>query len=119
MLAIALLLLIAAWQAPFVLRGDYSRRLVWEGQSPDGQFTLEVRIRARFPAFDILDPAGTAYFIVVDRVSGKQVAVTEVPMDEIFDFPAPGGPVIHWTSADVTVARFDESDLERTVRLQF
>ena len=111
--------MIAAWQVPFVLRGDYSPRLVWEGQSPDGQFSLEVRIRARFPAFDILDPDGTAYFIVVNRVSRKRLAAAEVPMSEIYDFPAPGGPVIHWTSNRVTVARFDESDLERTVRLQF
>ena len=119
LLVIALLLLIVAWQVPFIVRGDYSRRLVWDGQSLDGDFSLEVRVRARFPAFDILEPDGTAYFIVVNRVSGKQAAVGEVPMNEILDFPAPGGPVVHWTSNTVTVTRLDESDLERTVRLQF
>jgi len=48
--------LIAAQQAPFIVRGDYSRRLVWEGISPDQRYRLEIRRQATFPAFDILDP---------------------------------------------------------------
>jgi hypothetical protein len=51
---------IAGCQLLFLVSGEYARRVVWEGTSPDGRYHLEVRVRANFPAFDFLGPESTA-----------------------------------------------------------
>ena len=96
------------------MRGDYSRKLVWQWNSPDQRYRLEVRTRAAFPAFDILDPSGTAYFNVIDNSNGGTAAAFEVPLDEIFDFQR---PKVVWTTKHVEVLDFDESPPAKVVRL--
>lgn len=111
----SVLALFALQQAPHVIRGDYSRRLVWQSVSPDQKFRLEVRARASFPAFDILDSPGTAYFTVMDAQRGHVAASAEVPLLELFDFLRPR---VRWTSTEVEVLKYDESQPEAVVRLQ-
>lgn len=112
----ALIALFGLQQALFVQRGDYSRQLVWEASSADGRYRLEARRQASFPAFDILDPEGTAYFAVIATRTGNVVATTTVPLNEIFDIQR---PKVAWTATQVEVREFDESHPEAVVRLQF
>jgi hypothetical protein len=99
------------------LQWAYSHQPVWEGTSPDGRYRLEVRTRRTFLTFDILDvldPPGTAFFIVIDRSAERTIATARVPLDEIFDFQTPH---LVWTSKQVEVVNFDESHPGAAVRL--
>ena len=112
-IALTAVSLFALQQAPFVIRGDYRRDLVWESASPDKRYRLEVRRQATFPAFDILDPSGTAYFSVFDTTS-RGTTAAKVPLNEIFDFQRPD---VVWEASHVQVTGFDESDPAAVVRL--
>lgn len=90
-------------QAPFVIRGDYSRRVIWQSTSPDSRYRLEVRRQVTFPA--ALDPSGWAYFAVVDVNSGREGARTVVPLPQFFDFQR---PEVEWTPGAVDVRNFDQ-----------
>jgi hypothetical protein len=75
--------LFAAQQAPFIIRGDYSRQLVWERISPDERYRLEIRKQPTFPAFDILDPSGrrisrSSIGGTVEHQCGELTAVCEI-----------------------------------------
>jgi hypothetical protein len=103
--------LLALQQGPFIIRGDYSRRVVWESTSPDNRYRVEVRRQATFPA--MFDPAGWAYIAVVDNETGRQGARTVVALPEFFDFQR---PKVEWTPTAVEVLNFDHSR-PATVRL--
>ena len=111
-----LIALFGLQQGLFLQRGDYSRQLVWERNSPDGRYRLEARRQATFPAYDILDPAGTAHFAVIATKTGNVVVTTAVPLHEIFDLQR---PKVSWTATQVEVRDFDESRPDAFVRLQF
>src|SRR5688572_24824879 len=111
---VGLILLFAAQQAPFIERGDYKRQLVWEGVSPDGGYRLEMRRQATFPAFDGLDPSGTAHFAVMRTATGEIIAKHNVPLGEIFDLQRPR---VVWTAAEVEVRDYDESQAQAVIRL--
>src|SRR6185436_11842355 len=96
--------LLVAQQAPFVIHGDYSRRLVWESTSPDQRHRLEVRRQATFPALH--EPSGIAYFAVVDTSTGRPGARTIVPLHRVFDFKR---PTVRWSSEDVQAVDFEQS----------
>jgi len=106
-----LLALLALQQAPFLIRGDYSRRLVWERTSPDQHYRLEVRRQATFPALH--DPSGMAYFAVMDTRTGRPGARTIVPLHQVFGFKR---PQVRWTDEDVQVVNFEQSQ-QAAVRL--
>ena len=91
-------------QAPFLIRGDYSRRVVWESTSPDQRYRLEVRRQADFPAFR--DPSAMAYIGVIDTRTGRAGARTIVPVHRFSDLKR---PTVQWSSEDVQVVDFDQS----------
>jgi len=103
--------LLALQQGPFIIRGDYSRHVVWESTSPDNRYRVEVRRQVTFPA--MFDPSGWAYFAVVDIKTGREGARTAVQLPEFFDFQR---PKVEWTPAAVEVVDFDHSR-PATVRL--
>jgi hypothetical protein len=93
---------IALQQGPFIMRGDYSRRVVWESTSPDNRYRVEVRRQVTFPA--MVDPSGWAYFAVVDNETGREGARTVVPLPQFFEFQR---PKVQWTANAVEVLNFD------------
>ena len=95
--------LLVVQQGPFIARGDYSRRVVWESTSPDNRYRVEVRRQLTFPA--MIDPSGWAYFAVVDNETGREGARTVVALPEFYDFKRPR---VEWTSSAVEVANFDQ-----------
>jgi hypothetical protein len=95
--------LLALQQAPFIIRGDYSRRVVWESTSPDNRYRVEVRRQVTFPA--MIDPSGWAYFAVVDNETGREGARTVVALPEFSDFKR---PKVEWTPSAVEVLDFDQ-----------
>ena len=103
--------LIALQQSPFIVRGDYSRRIIWESVSPDHRYRVEVRRQATFPAF--LDPAGFAYFAIIDTKTGRLGARTVTPLRRVFAWSQ---PKVEWTTKDVEVFDFDRRQASR-VRL--
>lgn len=103
--------LVVLQQAPLIIRGDYSRQLVWKSTSPDERYRVEVRRQVTFPA--ILDPSGWAYFSVVDTRTGRPGARTLVPLRQFADFQKPR---VEWTPTAVEVRDFDRSRPEE-VRL--
>ena len=105
---------LAVLQVPFILRGDYSQKPVWRMTSIDGRYRLEISRRATFPAYDILDPVGTAYFTVVDNRTGEPVARAAEHLYELFDLKR---PAVEWAPTHVHVADFDESRPAAVVRL--
>ena len=110
----ALAVLIGIWQVPFILRGDYSREPVWRIASPNGRYRIEVSRQATFPALDILDPWGTAYFVVVDTTNGEAVARANMPLAELFDLKR---PAVDWTTAQVQVRDFAAGNAAAVVQL--
>ena len=96
--------LVVLQQGPFIIRGDYSRQLVWKSTSPDERYRVEVRRQAAFPA--IIDPSGWAYFSVVDTRTGKPGARTLVPLRQVLNFQKPR---VEWTSTAVELRDFDQS----------
>jgi hypothetical protein len=94
---------LALQQGPFIVRGDYSRRVVWESTSPDNRYRVEVRRQVTFPA--MIEPSGWAYFAVVDNETGREGARTVVALPEFFDFKR---PKVEWTSTAVEVLNFDQ-----------
>src|SRR4029450_1719104 len=95
--------LVGLQQGPFIIRGDYSRQLVWKSTSPDERYRVEVRRQVAFPA--ILDPSGWAYFSVVDTRTGKPSASILVPLRQFFDFQKPR---VEWRPTAVEVLDFDQ-----------
>jgi len=95
--------LLGLQQTPYLIRGDYSRQVVWESTSPDNRYRVEVRRQASFPA--IVDPSGWAYFAVVDNQTGRERARTVVALPQLFDFQR---PKVEWTSNAVEVLDFDQ-----------
>jgi hypothetical protein len=106
-----LVFLLALQQAPFLIRGDYSRKMVLESTSPDRRYRLEVRRQATFPALH--DPSGMAYFAIIDTRTGRPGARTIVPLHRVFDFKR---PQVQWTGEDVKVVDFEQSH-QAAVRL--
>ena len=96
--------LLALQQSPFIIRGDYSRHIVWKSTSPDNRYRVEVRRQVTFPA--MLDPSGWAYFAVVDSKTGREGARIVVPLPKFFDFQR---PKVEWTRKAVEVVDFDQS----------
>jgi hypothetical protein len=96
--------LVVLQQAPFLIRGDYSRQLVWKSTSPDERYRVEVRRQVAFPA--ILDPSGWVYFSVVDTRTGNAAAGILVPLRQFVDFQK---PKVEWTPTAVEVRDFDQS----------
>jgi hypothetical protein len=101
---VAVIALLVAQQAPFVIRGDYSRRVVWEGTSPDHRYRLEVTTQATFPALH--DPSGMAYFTAINSRTGQPVAGIVVPLHRFLDFKR---PAMQWSAEDVQAVNFDRS----------
>lgn len=104
--------MLAVQQAPFLIRGDYSRKVAWASTSPDQRYRLEVRRQATFPAFR--DPSGSAYFAIIDTRTGRPAARTVVSVQRFFGLQQ---PTIQWSDQDVQVADFDQSPPPTTVRL--
>jgi len=103
-IVVAVIGLLVAQQVPFIMRGDYSRRVVWEGSSPDQRYRLEVKTQAAFPALH--DPTGMAYFTAINSRTGQPVAGIVVPLHRFFDFKR---PTVQWSSEDVQAVNFDLS----------
>ena len=108
----ALVSILAVQQAPFLIRGDYSRKVAWASTSPDQRYRLEVRRQAAFPAF--LDPSGTAYFAIVDTRTGRPTASTVLSVQRFFALQQPS---VQWSDRDVRVTDFDQSPPPTIVRL--
>lgn len=102
-IVITVIALLVAQQAPFVMRRDYSRRVVWESTSPDKRYRLEVRRQAAFPAFR--DPSAMAYFAAINARTGRPVAGIGVPLHRFSDFK---GATVEWSSGDVQAVNFDQ-----------
>jgi hypothetical protein len=102
-IVVAVIAVLVAQQAPFVIRGDYSRRVVWESTSPDQRYRLEVKTQATFPAWH--DPSGMAYFTAINSSTGQPVAGIAVPIHRFFDFKR---PTVQWSSEDVQAVNFDQ-----------
>src|SRR4051812_49476278 len=103
-MVVAVIALLVAQQAPFLMRGDYSRRVVWEGTSPDQHYRLEVKVQATFPALH--DPSGMAYFRAINSRTGQPVAGIVVPLHRFFDFKR---PTVQWSGEDVQAVNFDQN----------
>jgi hypothetical protein len=91
-------------QAPFLIRGDYSRRVAWESTSPDQRYRLEVRTQANFPA--LYDPSAMAYIGVIDTRTGRAGARTILPVHRLSDLKR---PTVQWSTKEVQVVDFDQS----------
>ena len=100
----AIVTLLMLQQAPFVIRGDYSRRVVWQATSPDQRHRLEIRRQSTFPAWR--DPSGMAYFAIVDTRTGRLGARTIVPLQRVSDLKR---PTVQWSAEDVQVADFEQT----------
>jgi hypothetical protein len=111
-IGVALVSILAGQQAPFLIRGDYSRKVAWASTSPNQRYRLEVRRQAAFPAFR--DPSGTAYFAIIDTRTGRPAARTVVPVQRFFALQQ---PTVEWSDQDVQVADFDQSPPPTSVRL--
>lgn len=103
-IVVAVIAVLVAQQAPFVIRGDYSRRVVWESASPDQRYRLELTTQATFPALH--DPSGIAYFTAINNRTGQPVAGIAVPLHRFFDVKR---PTVQWSSEAVEAVNFDES----------
>ena len=103
-MACVIVALLMLQQAPFLIRGDYSRRVVWESTSPDHRYRLEVRTQATFPAFH--EPSGAAYFAVIDTRTGRLGARTIVPVHRFLDLKR---PTVQWSSEEVQAVDFDQN----------
>lgn len=103
--------LLALQQAPFIMRGDYSRRVVLESGSPDQRYRLEVKTQATFPA--LYEPSGMVYFTAINSRTGQPVAGIAVPLHRFVDFKR---PTVRWSSEDVQAINFDQSQ-DASVRL--
>jgi hypothetical protein len=100
----AVLVGLLGWQqGPFIIRGDYSRHVVWQSTSPDNRYRVEVRRQLTFPA--MFDPSGWAYFAVVDNQTGREGARTVVALPQFFDFQR---PKVEWMPNAVEVLDFDQ-----------
>tara|TARA_R110002072_G_scaffold67163_3_gene165022 strand:- start:13733 stop:14209 length:477 start_codon:yes stop_codon:yes gene_type:complete len=83
----------------------FSTQKVYLSLSPDAAWKLVVEQRCAFPRSELVDPAATLGFRLVETKTGKTLAYKTARLEEESDYQAPD---VTWKHDLVQVANFDD-----------